>query len=79
MQPFLSTKAYIHVDIYSHNVCYTTWSHATKSTVKPIRSLFKKTWNILDRNPFRLHNCNILILDLDSHCLHMDIVLVLWF
>ena len=55
IRPFLTmetAKTYMHAMIFTHiSYCYTTWSHTSESTLKPIKSLFKRTLKTLDKKP----------------------------
>ena len=59
IRPFLTmetAKTYMHAMIFTHiSYCYTTWSHTSESTLKPIKSLFKRTIKILDKKPIHYH------------------------
>ena len=46
-----TAKTYMHAMIFTHiSYCYTTWSHTSESTLKPIKTLFKRTLKTLDKN-----------------------------
>ncbi|OON91327.1 MAG: hypothetical protein ATN33_01430 [Epulopiscium sp. Nele67-Bin001] len=84
IRPFLTmeaAKTYMHAMIFSHiSYCYTTWSHTSESTLKPIKSLFKRTIKTLDKKPVHYHYCKMTnkykILDLDSYQFFLDVCLV---
>lgn len=45
-----SAKTYMHAMIFTHIFySYTTWSRTSESTLKPIKSLFKRTLKSLDK------------------------------
>lgn len=40
--------------------CVTSWSQGSKTTLKPIHSVYKQALKVLDIKPFRFHHCSIL-------------------
>ena len=84
IRPFLTmetAKTYMHAMIFTHiSYCYTTWSHTSESTLKPIKSLFKRTLKTLDKKPIYYHYCKITnkhkIMDFDSFQLFLDVCLI---
>ena len=76
-----SVKTYMHAVILTHiSYCYTTWSHTSESTLKLIKSLFKRTLKTLEKKPIHYHYCEIInkykILDFDSYQLLLDVCLI---
>ena len=63
IRPYLTTdaaKLFMHAMIFSHiSYCFTTWSLANITTMKPIESLYKQTLKTLDQKPNRYHHCHI--------------------
>ncbi len=63
IRPYISLKAatlYMHAMVFSHlSYCVTVWSQVSQLTIKPVRSLYKQTLNMLDKKPNRWHHCNI--------------------
>uniref|UniRef100_A0A3P9IXE9 Reverse transcriptase domain-containing protein n=1 Tax=Oryzias latipes TaxID=8090 RepID=A0A3P9IXE9_ORYLA len=76
-----AAKVYMHSLIFSH-ITYrlTTWSQTNESTLKPLKSLFKRTLKVLDKKPLRYHYCDILtkygIMDFESYKMCMDACLI---
>lgn len=51
----------MHSMVFSHiTYCLITWSQASESPLKPLKSLFKKTLKTLDKKPLHYHYRNIL-------------------
>ena len=47
--------------ILSHiEYCFTNWSYADTTVIKPIEQIFKKAIEVLDKKPNSYHHCNIL-------------------
>ena len=63
IRPYLTidaAKLFMHAMIFSHiTYCFTTWSQANQTTLKPIESLYKQTLKTLDQKPNRYHHCHI--------------------
>ena len=84
IRPFLTierAKTYLRAMIFTHiSYCYTTWSNTSESTLKPIKSLFKRTLKTLHKKPIYYHYCKIAnkhkIMDLDSFQLFLDVCLI---
>lgn len=64
IRPFMTfdaAKAYLHCMILSHiEYCFTNWSFAGITILKPIEQLFKRAIKVLERKPYSHHHCNIL-------------------
>lgn len=58
----LTNKAalmFLHCMIFSHiDYCFTSWSLACTTALKPIDSLYKKALKTLDKKPFSFHICS---------------------
>ena len=64
IRPYLTTEAaktYLHCMILSHiEYCFTNWSFAGTTVIKPIEQLFKKAIKVFDKKPNSYHHCVIL-------------------
>lgn len=64
IRPFISTdaaKSYLHCMIFSHiDYCFTVWSFAAVTALKPIEQVYKRSIKIFDRKPFSHHICSLL-------------------
>ena len=64
IRPFLTVsaaKSYLQCMILSHiEYCFTNWSCAGVTTLKPIEQLYKRALKVFDRKPYSHHHCNIL-------------------
>ena len=64
IRPFLTlsaAKSYLQCMILSHvEYCFTNWSCAGITTLKPIEQLYKSALKVFDRKPHSYHHCNIL-------------------
>ncbi len=60
--------------------CFTSWSQANVTTLKPIETLYKQTLKILDQKPISYHHCNIIIkynlFNFDSFLHYLDACLI---
>ncbi len=65
IRPYLTTEAaklFMDAMIFSNiSYCFTSWSQANVTTLKPIETLYKQTLKILDQKPISYHHCNIII------------------
>ncbi len=65
IRPDLTTEAaklFMDAMIFSNiSYCFTSWSQANVTTLKPIETLYKQTLKILDQKPISYHHCNIII------------------
>jgi len=53
-------KAFMHATIFSHmSYCLTCWGQAGETVIKPLKSLYKQTLQILDK-PNHFHFCRII-------------------
>ena len=61
IRPFLtvnSAKSYLHCMILSHiEYCFTNWSFACATNLKPIEQLYKRAIKVFDRKPNSYHHC----------------------
>ena len=76
-----ASKTYFNAMILSYyHYCISCWSQASKSVLKPIRSLHKQALKILDRKSRQYHHCDILnkykMLSFDNLMLYSDVRLV---
>lgn len=76
-----ASKIYFNAMILSYfHYCISCWSQASKSVLKPIRSLHKQALKILDRKSRQYHHCDILnkykMLSFDNLMLYSDVRLV---
>jgi len=56
-----AAKSYLHCMIFSHiEYCFTVWSFAGVTALKPINQLYKKAVKVFDRKPQSFHLCPIL-------------------
>jgi len=64
IRPFLTinaAKSYLHCMIFSHiEYCFTNWSFACATNLKPIQQLYKRAIKVFDRKPNSYHHCTIL-------------------
>ena len=64
IRPYLTTEAaklFMHAMIFSHiSYCFTSWSQANATTLRPLESLYKNTLKTLDRKANSYHHCHIL-------------------
>jgi len=64
IRPFLTVnaaKSYLHCMILSHiEYCFTNWSFACATNLKPIEQLYKRAIKVFDRKPNSYHHCTIL-------------------
>lgn len=57
-----SAKTCMHAMMFTHiSYSYTTWSRTSESTLKPIKSLFKRTLKGLDKKNIYYHYYKLLI------------------
>ncbi len=65
IRPYLTTEAaklFMDAMIFSNiSYCFTSWSQANVTNLKPIETLYKQTLQILDQKPISYHHCNIII------------------
>jgi hypothetical protein len=84
IRPYLTTEAaklYMHAMIFSHiSYCFTSWSQANMTTLKPIEILYKQTLKILDQKPITYHHCHITskynLFNFDSFLQYLDACLI---
>ncbi len=84
IRPYLTTEAaklFIDAMIFSNiSYCFTSWSQANVTTLKPIETLYKQTLKILDQKPISYHHCNIIIkynlFNFDSFLHYLDACLI---
>ncbi len=86
IRPYLTTEAaklFMDAMIFSNiSYCFTNWSQANVTTLKPIETLYKQTLKILDQKPISYHHCNIIIkynlFNFDSFLLDACLIFNIW-
>lgn len=84
IRPYLTIEAanlFMHAMIFSHiSYCFTSWSQASKTALKPIEVLYKQTLKALDKKPISYHHCHIVkkynLFYFDSFLHYLDACLV---
>ncbi len=86
IRPYLTTEAaklFMDAMIFMDaniSYCFTSWSQANVTTLKPIETLYKQTLKILDQKPISYHHCNIIIkynlFNFDSFLHYLDACLI---
>ncbi len=83
IRPYLTTEAaklFMDAMIFSNIYCFTSWSQANVTTLKPIETLYKQTLKILDQKLISYHHCNIIIkynlFNFDSFLHYLDACLI---
>ncbi len=84
IRPYLTTEAaklFMDAMIFSNiSYCFTSWSQANVTNLKPIETLYKQTLQILDQKPISYHHCNIIIkynlFNFDSFLHYLDAGLI---
>jgi len=73
--------AFMHATIFSHmSHCLTCWGQAGETVIKPLKSLYKQTLQILDKKPNHFHFCRIIekhnFLTFDNFRLYSNLCMV---
>lgn len=76
-----AAKLFMHTMIFPHlSYCATSWSHKSKTTLKPLYTIYKQAVKILDKKPRSYHHCNIIknykLLTFDNFLLFADVCLI---